>query len=81
MCTNNELQQTVLELKNEVHKQGKIQAEATENNTQAIKTLAEDVQPVIDWFGHINWFKSATMWFLGLIGAIGVAIITIKGVF
>lgn len=40
--------------------------------------LDEKIEPIIIWFGHMNWMKTGILYTTGFIVTIGSAIFTIK---
>ena len=48
---------------------------------ERIELLDAKVTPVVDWFKNLTFAKSAMMWLLGLVAAIGGLIIMFRDIF
>jgi len=43
--------------------------------------LDNKIEPIIVWFGHMNWMKTGILYTAGFVVTIGSAIFTIKSLF
>ena len=46
-----------------------------------IGEMKESIEPIIEWFGHMNWMKTGVLYSAGFIVTIGSAVFTIKTLF
>jgi len=51
------------------------------NLNSRFEKLEKDIEPIIEWFGHINWTKTALLYFAGAVVTVGSAVLTIKSLF
>lgn len=51
------------------------------NLNDRFEKLETNIEPIIEWFGHMNWTKTALLYFAGAIVTVGSAIFTMKNLF
>lgn len=54
---------------------------ALKNLDDRFNKLEESIEPIIIWFGHMNWMKTGIVYTAGFIVTIGSAVFTIKSFF
>lgn len=41
-------------------------------------TLEESIEPIVEWFGHMNWMKTGVLYTAGFIVTVGSAVFMLK---